>query len=153
MQRKHPKLYFRGERRPKVFPITKFGMGTKNPAVCLMHRGYGSQRNGTYVVTNTQANVVQANPSRESGGKQPYQQNRIYDSKGVSVALDGKAGVWQVKDNIMIRRLTPIECERLQGFPDNWTQGVSDTQRYKMMGNAVTVNVVEHIIKSLSNIP
>jgi len=44
-----------------------------------------------------------------------------------------------------IRRLTPIECERLQGFPDNWTQGVSDTQRYKQMGNAVTVNVIEAI--------
>ena len=44
-----------------------------------------------------------------------------------------------------IRRLTPIECERLQGFPDNWTKGVSDTQRYKQMGNAVTVNVIEFI--------
>ena len=44
-----------------------------------------------------------------------------------------------------IRRLTPIECERLQGFPDGWTEGVSDTQRYKMLGNAVTVNVVEAI--------
>lgn len=44
-----------------------------------------------------------------------------------------------------IRRLTPIECERLQGFPDDWTSGVSDTQRYKMMGNAVTVNVVQTI--------
>lgn len=44
-----------------------------------------------------------------------------------------------------IRRLTPIECERLQGFPDNWTEGFSDTQRYKMMGNAVTVNVIKEI--------
>ena len=44
-----------------------------------------------------------------------------------------------------IRRLTPIECERLQGFPDGWTAGASDTQRYKMMGNAVTVNVIEAI--------
>lgn len=41
-----------------------------------------------------------------------------------------------------IRRLTPIECERLQGFPDNWTQGLSDTQRYKCLGNAVTTNVI-----------
>jgi len=44
-----------------------------------------------------------------------------------------------------IRRLTPLECERLQGFPDGWTEGVSDTQRYKMLGNAVTVNVIEAI--------
>jgi DNA (cytosine-5)-methyltransferase 1 len=48
-----------------------------------------------------------------------------------------------------IRRLTPIECERLQGFPDGWTKGVSDTQRYKCLGNAVTVNVVEAIITAL----
>jgi len=44
-----------------------------------------------------------------------------------------------------IRRLTPLECERLQGFPDNWTEGISDTQRYKCLGNAVTVNVIEAI--------
>ena len=50
-----------------------------------------------------------------------------------------------------IRRLTPIECERLQGFPDNWTEGFSDTQRYKMMGNAVTVNVIEAIANRLLN--
>ena len=48
-----------------------------------------------------------------------------------------------------IRKLTPIECERLQGFPDNWTEGVSDTQRYKQMGNAVTVNVIEAIAGKL----
>jgi len=48
-----------------------------------------------------------------------------------------------------IRRLTPIECERLQGFPDGWTEGLSDTQRYKCLGNAVTVNVIEAIVKHL----
>jgi len=49
-----------------------------------------------------------------------------------------------------IRRLTPTECERLQGFPDGWTEGISDTQRYKCLGNAVTVNVVEEIGKKLN---
>jgi DNA (cytosine-5)-methyltransferase 1 len=53
-----------------------------------------------------------------------------------------------IKDGIRIRKLTPIECERLQGFPDNWTRG-SDTQRYKQCGNAVTVPVVEYIAKEL----
>jgi DNA (cytosine-5)-methyltransferase 1 len=48
-----------------------------------------------------------------------------------------------------IRRLTPLECERLQGFPDGWTDGVSDTQRYKCLGNAVTVNVIQKIIEKL----
>lgn len=51
-----------------------------------------------------------------------------------------------------IRRLTPVECERLQGFPDNWTQGVSDTQRYKLLGNAVTVNVIEFLGKAILSI-
>lgn len=47
-----------------------------------------------------------------------------------------------------IRRLTPIECERLQGFPDGWTKDVSDTQRYKTLGNAVTVNVIREVMKN-----
>jgi DNA (cytosine-5)-methyltransferase 1 len=54
-------------------------------------------------------------------------------------------------DGTRIRRLTPLECERLQGFPDNWTKGISDTQRYKCVGNAVTVPVVEFIVKELFN--
>lgn len=45
-----------------------------------------------------------------------------------------------------IRRLTPMECERLQGFPDNWTDGQADSNRYKQMGNAVAVPVVAWII-------
>jgi len=57
--------------------------------------------------------------------------------------------------DMRIRRLTPVECERLQGFPDNWTKygldengkvlEISDTQRYKLLGNAVTVNVIEFL--------
>jgi DNA (cytosine-5)-methyltransferase 1 len=50
-----------------------------------------------------------------------------------------------------VRRLTPIECERLQGFPDNWTASQSDTHRYKQMGNAVTVNVIEWLGKRLDS--
>ena len=44
-----------------------------------------------------------------------------------------------------VRRLTPVECERLQGFPDRWTEGFSDSVRYRMLGNAVAVPVVEWI--------
>jgi len=54
--------------------------------------------------------------------------------------------VW--KDSI-VRRLTPKECERLQGFPDDWTASQADSSRYKMMGNAVTVPVVEWIINRM----
>lgn len=48
-----------------------------------------------------------------------------------------------------IRRLTEVECERLQGFPDGWTEGIASTQRYKCLGNAVTVNVVQAIMEKL----
>jgi len=50
-----------------------------------------------------------------------------------------------------VRRLTPLECERLQGFPDGWTDGQVDTQRYKQMGNAVAVPVVEWIIQGITD--
>lgn len=48
-----------------------------------------------------------------------------------------------------VRRLTPLEVERLQGFPDNWTEVCSDTQRYRQMGNAVTVPVAEWILERI----
>ena len=48
-----------------------------------------------------------------------------------------------------VRRLTPMECERLQGFPDNWTENQADTHRYKQMGNAVAVPVVSWIVNRL----
>jgi len=47
------------------------------------------------------------------------------------------------------RKLTPIECERLQTVPDNYTEGVSNAQRYKMLGNGWTVKVIEHILKNM----
>ena len=51
-----------------------------------------------------------------------------------------------------VRRLTPLECERLQGFPDGWTEDQSDTHRYKQMGNAVAVPVVEWIIQGITDL-
>jgi len=48
-----------------------------------------------------------------------------------------------------IRKLTPIECERLQTLPDNYTEGVSDSQRYKMCGNGWTAEAVEQWFKHL----
>ena len=48
-----------------------------------------------------------------------------------------------------IRRLTPTECERLQGFPDGWTEGESDSQQYKCCGNAVSVPIVQMIFERL----
>ena len=101
---------------------------------------------------------MQLSPSLESGGKQPYQQNRVYSDKGIVPALcQGKSDL-NIKDNYRIRRLTPIECERLQGFPDNHTEygnydgevkKMSNTQRYKQCGNAVTTDVVQAIAEKI----
>ena len=52
-------------------------------------------------------------------------------------------------DGYICRKLTPLECERLQTFPDNYTEGISNSQRYKALGNSWTVDVVSHIFKNL----
>lgn len=52
-------------------------------------------------------------------------------------------------DGLRVRRLTPVECERLQGFPDDWTDGQTDGHRYRQLGNAVTVPVAEWIGRRL----
>ena len=78
--------------------------------------------------------------------------------KGVAQTLDTQCSQGVLFES-NIRRLTEIECERLQGFPDNWTEfgnydgevkEIPKTQRYKMLGNAVTVKVVEEIAKRIS---
>ena len=61
----------------------------------------------------------------------------------------GGNNVSMLSDLNGVRRLTPVECERLQGFPDDWTAGQSDSARYKQMGNAVAVPVVEWIIQGI----
>lgn len=91
--------------------------------------------------------VMQLNESTESGGKQPYQQNRVYDIEGISPALMAQmsCGSHAILQGASIRRLTPLECERLQTVPDGYTNHVSDTQRYRMLGNGWTVDVIAHI--------
>ena len=70
------------------------------------------------------------------------------EEDGPMYTLDSASGHGVATESV-VRRLTPIECERLQGFPDDWTDGQADSHRYKQMGNAVTVNVVEWIGKRL----
>jgi DNA (cytosine-5)-methyltransferase 1 len=78
-------------------------------------------------------------PNRE----EKRQNGRRFKEDGEESFTLTKTDIHGVSDGMKIRRLTPTECERLQGFPDGWTEGFSDTQRYKMMGNAVTVNVIK----------
>ena len=58
-------------------------------------------------------------------------------------------GAAAVFDGYVVRRLTPVECERLQGLPDNWTAGVSDTQRYKMLGNGMAQPIADWILSNI----
>jgi DNA (cytosine-5)-methyltransferase 3A len=86
--------------------------------------------------------------NKSNGGIQPYQQDRIYDINGISPALQSQLCTGSTMLNTSkIRRLTPIECERLQTVKDNYTNYVSDSQRYKMLGNGWTIDVIAHILK------
>ena len=196
-------------------------------------------------VTSKDNLAIQLNPSKESGGKQPYQHNRIYDADGISPCLNtdarspailipeatskgyveiepgecfdaeninsktrrgrkmvnksnclmaketdfmryegiefrknyavigdgyeqdnrahyenGKSGTLDLKskarqkvllNDARIRRLTPLECERLQTMKDNFTAVVSDSQRYKMIGNGWTIDVIAHIFSFIND--
>ena len=64
----------------------------------------------------------------------------------------GGNNVSMVAKETTVRRLTPVECERLQGFPDDWTAGQSDSARYKQMGNAVAVPVEEWLIQNIVDV-
>ena len=126
--------------------------------------------NGEVALTNYNTEKIKSNTVRVSGrgsgindkhnwdtirigqiGK-GGQGDRIYSVEGKSVNLSAngggrgaKTGLYSVSENY-VRKLTPIECERLQGLPDNYTSGVSNSQRYKCLGNAFNVDVIAHIL-------
>ncbi|MCQ2957280.1 MAG: DNA cytosine methyltransferase [Candidatus Gastranaerophilales bacterium] len=87
------------------------------------------------------------------------QANRVYSVVGKSVTLKAECGGGGAKTGLYkidlpdgeyyIRKLTPVECERLQTLPDGYTEGVSNTQRYKAIGNGWTVDVIAHIFSFL----
>ena len=72
---------------------------------------------------------------------------QVSDESSPTLRANGAGMATYVESSV--RRLTPVECERLQGFPDNWTEGQSDSTRYKQMGNAVAVPVVDWIIAGI----
>ena len=121
-------------------------------AKCINARVFKMARADT---DNYITEVKQINQNKESGGKQPYQQNRVYDIEGVIPSLMANLG-GDRSHNIntkRIRRLTPLECWRLQGFKDlefKRAQKVnSDTQLYKQAGNTITVDVLVEIFKKI----
>ena len=152
--------HLRGTGRPKVFSIRRTNSQNNEveqpaePVIpCLTARGAGEYHSGMQLIGRgitkelataraTQLFNLNMNGRRQ---KEPGEPSFTLDTLGgQGVTLEGK-----------IRRLTPTECERLQGFPDGWTKFncegelVVDSQRYKCLGNAVTVNVIEHLMSKL----
>jgi DNA (cytosine-5)-methyltransferase 1 len=146
--------HLRGTPRPQVFPFAEDGEQTfelsRHIANTLTRRYEGAQAVGSYIAEGElhAQGIKQINDPIHSN-------DRVYDPDGISPTLNTMQGgmrqpkVLALDAKTKIRRLTPTECERLQGFPDGWTKSVSDSQRYKCLGNAVTVNVIQAIIERM----
>ena len=86
--------------------------------------------------------------------KASQQIKRVYSTEGLSPTLDTMQGGHRQPKILIenkVRKLTPLECERLQTLPDNYTDCVSNSQRYKAIGNGWTIDVITHIFKEISN--
>ena len=128
----------------------KGGQGTHIKAVhSLYPRSSKTNKGGTGHLSKEPDDVY----ALDTGNMQGIEILDLYNKKSHSdrspALTEPHHNTLRVREGTKIRRLTPIECERLQGFPDGWTEGFSDTQRYKMMGNAVTTKVVEAIANKL----
>ncbi len=140
-----------GEPIPEILPLGE-EHGKDDTKIRRLGHMKGFRRyNQTYDISGQ----IESLDVSGGGGHQPcvvqrtplkyMNRNQKHIEGDYSFTIDS-ANTGGIKQGMKIRRLTPIECERLQGFPDNWTEGFSDTQRYKMMGNAVTVNVISAIM-------
>jgi DNA (cytosine-5)-methyltransferase 1 len=105
------------------------------------HPRPGSNSNGALVVEGAAAVASLALRGRGDGAQLEL------GEEGVSNAL--RTGGGGARQGWAVRRLTPLECERLQGFPDGWTDGFPDSVRYRMLGNAAPVPVTAWIGKRI----
>ena len=121
----------------------------KSPTVNTMG---GGNREPKVVVGAYRARSVDENGKRVAWKDvKPKQMLELRkDEKSNSITQVQKDNVL-TKDEVYWRKLTPLECERLQTVPDNYTEGVSNTQRYKMLGNGWTIEVIKHILKNIIN--
>jgi len=105
-------------------------------------------------------NLVSSNNSKENGIKKIYdiprnllkdneRQRRVYSPYGKSPTLLARSDSAKIYFEKRLRKLTPLECERLQGIEDNYTSILSNTQRYKAIGNGFTIPVITHILKNI----
>ena len=150
-----------GSRRPQVFPITDSNPKGLKELTNHAQQGYrvydengiaptqASQAGGVGAKTGLVAPAIRAT-QHKSGDNETL---IAYTIRGGGLKSGyGKKQNWDsyLVEN-KIRRLTPVECARLQGFLDDWhkVDGISDTQAYKCYGNAVTVNVIQAIMERL----
>lgn len=115
--------------------------------------------NKSNCLTTVQKDSLVCTPVRIGQLGKGGQGQRIYSVRGKSVTLSANGGGQGAKTGLykidlpdgdyIIRKLTPIEAERLQTLPDNYTEGISNTQRYKCIGNGWTVDVIAHILNNI----
>jgi DNA (cytosine-5)-methyltransferase 3A len=101
---------------------------------------------GLVMLNENQKKKFDFNPNTDKAGCLTLAQGRAGSSDEY---MDSVSKIAKIQGNI--RRLTPVECERLQTVPDNYTNYVSDTQRYKMLGNGWTIDVIAHILSFINN--
>lgn len=106
---------------------------------------------GNLVVRKKSKTIRVGGRNSSPGSKQEW--DNVYN-KPHRVATIGNGGGRGAKTGLYMfekgwRKLTPLECERLQTVPDNYTEGVSNAQRYKMLGNGFTVDIIFHVLKNI----
>lgn len=125
------------------------------PTIRATHYKNGDNQPKVLVPEATKKGYAEATVGQAINLNQPNSKTRRGRVSDVSPTLDTGMSIHTLTPDVRIRRLTPIECERLQGFPDDWTkfnadgEQISDTQRYKMCGNAVTTNVVQAVFERI----
>lgn len=113
--------------------------------------GCGYQKNLAYTITTVDRHAVYARQRVDE-----FKNDDIASTQSARQAKDATDLVVEPDRQYaqLIRRLTPLECERLQGFPDDWTNipGASDSARYRALGNSVAIPCVEFIMRSLKEV-
>ena len=138
----------------QVLNSKNFGVPQNRERVFIIGHFRGTSRPQVFPITESNSKTIKYYQGDISGKGYASQQDRVFNTGGLMGTLPSSRTEDKIKilDETLfrIRRLTPTEAERLQGFPDGWTEGVSDTQRYKCLGNAVTVNVIKEILTNLT---
>ena len=139
--------------------ILESGVAWQDKSYCMTAGYNGAIFRNT--LQKSQRSMI-AEPSRIGQCGNGGQGQRIYSVHGKSVTLSAngegqgaKTGLYKIDlpdGDYIIRKLTPVEAERLQALPDNYTEGICKTQRYKCIGNGWTVDVIAHILNGLKGV-